>query len=354
MTDTRIRVAVVGVGGWGPVHARAFSNRSDAELCAVVDCDPGTADARGREFRVPCYLDIDEMLRTERPDLVSLAVTNTRQVEPTLALIRAGVPLLVEKPLAFALADADMLLAEAAERRLFFAINFNYRYARPVRLAYEAIQQGRIGEPIFAAWRFEGSKSPTDHPHANLIETQCHGFDMLEHCCGPIESLMAEMTDVTQGGFTTLVVSLKFASGAVGCIIGSYDSSYEYANTQVLEVNGTTGRVIVEDTVRRFTFQEKGSEMRQVWETGYFNDSDRTIRKLIDVHLDELLAAFRAGREPPVHARAGRRALALAEAAIASCRTGRRVLVDRADGPIMPVGLQGRPPSHGTIVEARL
>jgi myo-inositol 2-dehydrogenase / D-chiro-inositol 1-dehydrogenase len=82
--------------------------------------------------------------------------------------------------------------------------------------------------------------------------------------------------------------------------------------------------------VRRFTFQQKGSEMREVWEAGYFNDADRTFRNVIHVHLDEILAAFRAGREPPVHARAGRRALALAEAAIASYRTGQRVQVDGA------------------------
>jgi myo-inositol 2-dehydrogenase / D-chiro-inositol 1-dehydrogenase len=330
MTDGRIRIAVVGVGGWGSVHARAFSQRDDAELCAVVDRNSRTAEARGSEFRVPHYVALSEMLRAERPDLVSLAVTNMQQVEPTLALIRAGVPLLVEKPLAFTLADADMVLTEAAARGQFFAINFNHRYARPVRLACEAIRQGRIGEPVFATWRFGGSKSPTDHPHANLIETQCHGFDMLEHCCGPIEALMAEMTDRTQGGFTTLVVSLRFASGAVGSLVGSYDSSYEYGNTHLLEVNGTTGRILVEDTVRRFTFQQKGSEMREVWEAGYFNDADRTFRNVIHVHLDEILAAFRAGREPPVHARAGRRALALAEAAIASYRTGQRVQVDGA------------------------
>ncbi len=57
---------------------------------------------------------------------------------PTLQIIRAGFPLLVEKPLVFELDEADTLLAEAAERDLFFAINFNHRYARPMRLAAEA------------------------------------------------------------------------------------------------------------------------------------------------------------------------------------------------------------------------
>ena len=64
-----------------------------------------------------------------------MCLPNEGHFEPTLRVIRAGFPLLVEKPLVFDLGEADTLLAEAAERDLFFAINFNHRYARPVRLA---------------------------------------------------------------------------------------------------------------------------------------------------------------------------------------------------------------------------
>ncbi len=82
------------------------------------------------------------MLDREQPDLVSVCLPNEGHFEPTLRLIRAGVPLLVEKPLVFALEEADTLIAEAAARNLFFAINFNHRYAQPVRLAAGAIARG--------------------------------------------------------------------------------------------------------------------------------------------------------------------------------------------------------------------
>ena len=68
---------------------------------------------------------------------------------------------------------------------------------------------------MFASWRF-GGEGGGEHPQANLIETQCHGFDMLEFLCGPIESITAQMTDKTGGGFRTLALALRFASGAVG------------------------------------------------------------------------------------------------------------------------------------------
>jgi myo-inositol 2-dehydrogenase/D-chiro-inositol 1-dehydrogenase len=148
---------------------------------------------------------------------------------------------------------------------------------------------------------------------------------MLEHLCGPINSVTAQMTDKTGRGFSTLVAALHFANGAVGSLVGSYDSSYAYPATHQLELNGTGGRVLVEDTVRRYTFTRAGSETSSVWQAGYFNDADRGFHRTFDKHVDDLLQAFRERRPPPVHARAGRRALALAHAIIRSFETGTRI-----------------------------
>ncbi len=51
---------------------------------------------------------------------------------------------------------------------------------------------------------------------------------MLEHLCGPIATVSAEMTDKTGRGFSSMAISLRFADGAVGSVLGSYDSSYAY------------------------------------------------------------------------------------------------------------------------------
>jgi len=265
------------------------------------------------------------MLAAEKPDLVSLSLPNRGHYEPTLQVIRAGYPLLVEKPLVFDLSEAQTLLSEAEKRDLFFAINFNHRYAKPVQLAKAAIDAGQLGELVFATWRFGGEGGWGGHPQANLIETQCHGFDMLEHLCGPIASLGAEMTDMTGKGFSTMALSLKFANGAVGSLVGSYDSSYAYPETHRLEINGTDGRILIDDTVKRYRFHRAGEETGEVWEAGYFNDLDREFHRTFDRYLEKMLDAFKRDAEPPVHARAGYRALALAWAAIESHESGRRV-----------------------------
>ncbi len=180
-----------------------------------------------------------------------------------------------------------------------------------------------LGEIAFAWWRFGGNSRPGVTRFTNLIEAQCHGFDQLEDLCGPIDSIMAEMTDSTN----TMVLALHFASGAVGALIGTYDSSYAYQKTHQLEINGSKGRILVEDTVQRYSFQAHDSEIAEVWQAGYFNDFDREFLRTFDLHLDAVLEAFKKGEPPPVHARAGKRALQLAHAAIESFETGRRVKV---------------------------
>ena len=322
MSDKTVKIALIGTGGWGRQHARIFSQRPDVDFCAVAGRDPGRTAARALEYGVRGYTDVDDMLRTEKPDLVSVCLPNQGHFEPTLEVIKAGYPLLVEKPLVFELDEAQTLLDEAAKRNLFFAINFNHRYAKPVRLAYDAIQSGRLGSLRFATWRFGGEGS-SNHPYANLIETQCHGFDMLEHLCGPVDSIAATMTK----NCATMALSLGFKNDAVGSLVGSYETSYAYPDTHRVEISGTDGRLVIEDTVRRYTFHAAGNEVGETWQAGYFNDIDREFHRTFDTYTEALLTAFKQGQPPPVHASAGQRALQLAHAAIQSSEEGKKRVI---------------------------
>jgi predicted dehydrogenase len=325
-TARRLRVAVVGPGGWGQQHVRIFGVRPDTEVVAVVGRETDRTAALAAQARTIGFTDIDRMLEDIRPDLVTIALPNEHHFESTLKVVMAGVPVLVEKPLVFRLDEADQLLREAERQNLFFAINFNHRFAEPVRRAKAAIAAGLLGDLVFTSWRFGGEANPrSSHPHAQLIETQCHGFDMLEHLAGPIASVMAQMTNKTRGSYTTVAIAIEFTDGGVGSLLGSYDSSYAYPLTQFVEVNGSAGRLQIEDTVRRLTISRSGDESSVVWEAGYFNDSARDFHQTFDRHVDALVPALLAGAEPPIHARAGRRALALACACIESFETGRRV-----------------------------
>lgn len=322
--NEQLKIALVGTGGWARQHCRILQSRADVDFCAVVGRNAQRTATRAAEYETKPYTDIETMLAQQKPDLVCVCLPNQHHFEPTLQLLEAGVPLLVEKPLVFEMEQADALLHVARERNLFFAINFNHRYAKPLQLAKEKIENGQVGAIVFATWRF-GGEGASDHPYANLIETQCHAFDQLEWLCGPIESVMAQMTDMTGQGFSTIALSLQFANGAVGTLLGTYDSSYAYRATQRIEINGTRGRVLIEDTVRHFEFQSAGNESAQTWQAGYFNDSDREFHRTFDRHMGAVLSAFRRGETPPIHASWGQRALQLADCAIKSFETGQRV-----------------------------
>jgi predicted dehydrogenase len=200
-------------------------------------------------------------------------------------------------------------------------------------MAAKAIRAGELGELVFATWRFGGEPGSSAHPYANLIETQCHGFDMLEHLCGPITSVAGQVTDLTGRGYSSLAVALGFGNGAVGSLVGSYDSSYAYPRTHALEINGTEGRLLVDDTVKRFTQSRTGDPTSRVWEAGYFDDRGRDFSAMFEAHLDELVPALVAGQPPPIHAAAGARALDLAAAVITSAQERRHVAVPPPKAP---------------------
>ena len=330
LNDGVLRVAVIGAGNWGFQHARAYSSRGDAALVAVVGRTPERTKARAERFHVPWYLDIDEMIEKERPDFVSVCLPAQGSFEATMKVIRAGIPLLAEKPLAYDLRQAEALVDAARERNLFFAIDFNQRYSTPCRRAKAAIDEGRLGEPLFALWRFGHGWGPAAlaHPYLNLIEAQCHGFDMLEHMFGPVAALSAEMTDGGgKGGYGTFTLSLRFENGAVGAFLATVDANDSNRNCQYIELGGTRGRILIEDNLRRYSYQASGRDTEEVWQAPFFADAERSFGFNLDRHLDALIPALTAGEAPPVPAERGLRALKLAMAAIDSFENGRRVTV---------------------------
>ena len=290
-----VRVAVVGTGAWwGRQHAVAFSTRSDARLCAVVGRTPERTEQRAAEFGVPGYVDVEQMLEEEAPDLVSVCLPNEAHFEPTTAGHPRRLPPAGRE--AARLRPRRGRSAPGRGRRA--AAVLRHQLQPPLRKAGAAGARGDArgatsGALTFATWRFGGEAGTSAHPHANLIETQCHGLDMLEHLCGPISSVMAQMTDVTGRGYSTMSVALQFDNGAVGSLLGSYDSSYSYPDTHRLELNGLDGRVVVEDTVRRYTFTPSGSETSSVWQAGYFNDRDRHFHATFDRYLDAMMPGLR-------------------------------------------------------------
>jgi len=146
------------------------------------------------------------------------------------------------------------------------------------------------------------------------------------HTVGEIESVSAEMTDMTgKQGYGTVLLALRFKSGALGSILASYDSSYAYPSANTLEINGTKGRVFLEDTVKRMVFNAVDDPVSHVWQSHYFNDEARYFAGTLDRHVADMIRAFRQGEPPPVPAQQGYEVLRVSYAAIRAFEEGRRV-----------------------------
>lgn len=108
-----LRVAVIGVGHLGKIHARIYAESPEAELVGVVDADGARAQEIGRELGCPGFSDPAQV--PDDVDAVSVVVPTVHHAEVAVPLLERGVPCLVEKPLAGDLRSADSIL-QAAER----------------------------------------------------------------------------------------------------------------------------------------------------------------------------------------------------------------------------------------------
>jgi myo-inositol 2-dehydrogenase / D-chiro-inositol 1-dehydrogenase len=274
-------------------------------------------------YGVPFYLSVEELLEAERPDIACVCTGNDQHVEPTIAALEGGAHVFVEKPMAFRLADAQ-LMAEAAERTgMKLGVDFNHRFAEPYQRALRFVRDRGLGTQAFACMKFAGDLYPSlNDPYCMLVETQGHSFDLLRLFGGEIEEVSAFLADPRDiGVFTSAAISLRYTSGAVGTLLGSWDSSYSHPRSVVFEMSGTEGRVEVENVVDSVRMFRRDRAEFTEWRPGLF-EGRRDFWRTIDVHLGAFIDAVRVGGDPPVSWVDGLRALEATFAAIASFEQG--------------------------------
>ena len=145
-----IRTAVIGLGGRGVYLAGHYDKRSHPgfELCAVCDLDPERFGVLRTQFgdSIGYYTDMHEMLAKADADAVLVATNDPHHVEPTVAALRAGKHVLVEKPLCQSIADANRMIGEARRADGIFMIGFELREVSVFWQMKQFAEEGRIGD----------------------------------------------------------------------------------------------------------------------------------------------------------------------------------------------------------------
>ncbi|WP_062235265.1 Gfo/Idh/MocA family protein [Aureimonas sp. N4] len=217
----------MGAGLIGRRHIQHVSAEPQAELVAVVD--PTDAGRRvAAETGAPWASSLRELLATERPDGVIIATPNQVHVENALEAVAAGIPVLVEKPIADDLAEGERLVAAAERAGVPLLVGHHRRHNPIMRAASEIVASGRLGRIVAVSalfwlykpddyfdmpWRREPGAGPV---FLNLI----HDVDNLRALLGEVVSVQAVESNTVRGHPVedTAAIILQFASGALATI----------------------------------------------------------------------------------------------------------------------------------------
>ncbi|MBK6348602.1 MAG: Gfo/Idh/MocA family oxidoreductase [Steroidobacteraceae bacterium] len=228
-----LKFALVGCGRISKRHSELLGNGQiqGATLAAVCDVVPANAEAIAKTFGVPGYTDMHEMMRKEQPDVAVVLTESGRHAEHVIALAPYGRHLVVEKPMALTLDDADAMI-KACDRHgvRLFVVKQN-RFNVPVLKLREALEAGRFGRMVLGTVRVRWCRRQEYYDQdpwrgtwaldgGVLTNQASHHVDLLEWMMGDVESVFAKsMTALVDiEAEDTAVVLLKFRSGALGLI----------------------------------------------------------------------------------------------------------------------------------------
>lgn len=225
------RIALVGCGRISIRHIQVLSQMDQFQLVAVCDTNETAAREAAIPLGIPYYLDACAMVAREKPEIVSILTDSGSHAKLGLMLAPMVKALVIEKPMALTLEDADNLI-EACEVHgtKLFVVKQN-RFNPPIRKLYDAIQRGRFGKLVLGTIRIRWNRDQAYYDQAAwrgtwksdggvLTNQASHHIDLLQWMLGPVESVKAYISTrlVDIQAEDTGVAVLKFRSGALGVI----------------------------------------------------------------------------------------------------------------------------------------
>lgn len=224
---TRLRLALVGAGLIGRRHAAHIQADPGLTLSAVVD-PAAEAQAWAEGQGAAWHPTLDALLSGPPPDGAIVATPNALHVPQALALVAAGIPVLVEKPIADSVAEAERLVAAAAAKGVPLLVGHHRRHNPIIAAAKQAIDQGRLGRltAIHATCWLAKPPSYFDTPWRRapgagpVLINLIHDIDLLRHLCGNITDVQAMASNAVRGHPVeeTATALLRFANGALGTL----------------------------------------------------------------------------------------------------------------------------------------
>lgn len=141
-----MKIALVGVGGMGGVHFRAYKKMTDIELVALCDIRTEMLKEKVGDFPATLYADFDEMLAKEKPDIVDICTPTYLHVEQAIKAMEAGAHVLSEKPMGLSTAEVDRLLEAIKRTGKRYMTAQVVRFMKPYAYLRGVIESGKYGK----------------------------------------------------------------------------------------------------------------------------------------------------------------------------------------------------------------
>jgi len=341
---SRTRIAVAGAGYIGQAHMAAAQASATLTLGAVVDPSPAAA-AVAQRAGVPLYASLDELIARDRPDGVVLATPNRLHVEHAMRCLRAGLPMLLEKPIAVTLAEAEALVAAADAANGRILIGHHRAHSPIMAKAKQVVDSGQLGRLVAvtgsamflkpdhyyddAPWRREPGGGP-------ILLNMIHEVHNLRMLCGEIVAVQAFASNATRGFAVedSVAINLRFASGVLGSFMLSDTAasprSWEqtslenpaypsYADQDCYVIAGTHGSLAV-PTMRLHTYP--GPQDRSWWKPFEVGVVGMVRDDPIKHQMEHFGAVVRGEAAARVSARDGLANLRVTEAIAEAARSG--------------------------------
>lgn len=332
-----MRFALVGAGEISPHNAAGIAAARGCELAAVMDVNKAAARVVAQPYDVRSTDSLDDVLNDDSVDAVVIAVPHHLHREVAVKSAEAGKHVIVEKPLATTLSDADAMIDACKRADVALSVLFSFRYEPRITRARELVMADAIGEPIATSIQFVTEKPASYYTegysrrvHTDwrgtwekagggvLLMNLCHMLDYFRYVTGlEVGRVSSEFTSENSPVEVedTIAVSLRYTNGAIGSVLASGVARGEKWRSDE-RVWGSKGSIELAPAARVYSMRRQAGLTPARWQ----RFGRRTKSERLSTYFTRFVQAVENGEAPDVTGEDGRVNL---EAILATYEAGR-------------------------------
>jgi len=310
----KLGTAVVGTGFWGKNHARVYKDLQETDLLAVCDIDAERAKAVADQFGAKPYTSVQRMLHNEEIKAVSVCTWSTSLAKVAIAAVKAGKHVLVEKPMAASVKQAERLVDSAKRNHVHLTVGFLMRFIPGLQQMKKAVEEKTIGELVSATAK-RVSQWPERIGDVGVVkDTAIHDIDVMLYLFNkdPI-AVYAKTGSMRHKKFEDYAqIMLTFEGGKTAFIESNWLTPYK---TRILIATGSEAIMNLDYITQELRIEDAKETVQPRYPT----------TEPLKLELRHFANCVLGKEKPLITGQDGLRALRIAEAALKSSASGRIV-----------------------------